>query len=139
MYTTSILHALLPHMLFQAMPIIPLSYYMLYRHIHCSIQHHLLQRVLLSFYTLLQPYLLSCMLAAPSHQLSPSLRATGTALLSLARRLLDLELFCLEPFSAQGSLRLCLTEDVKGEREISISSYGSSMEVVHVFIEYINY
>jgi hypothetical protein len=92
---------------------IPFSYYyMLHRHIHCSIQHHLLQRVLLSFYTLLQPYLLSSMLAAPSHQLSPS----------LARRLLDPVLFCPELRSALGSFSLFLMEDVHPEWGMSSSS-----------------
>jgi hypothetical protein len=118
-YTTNILFPE-THILFHSLPI-PFSYYMLHRHIHYSIQHHPLQHVLLSFYTLLQPYLLSSMPAAPSHRLSPFLPATEGKL-SLARRLLDPVFFYPELRSARGSLRLCLMEDVQGEWGIPSSS-----------------
>jgi hypothetical protein len=60
-------HILLPHYMLDY-PTYPFhTYYVLYRPIHCSIQHHPLQCVLLSFYTLLQHNLLSSMLGAPSH------------------------------------------------------------------------
>jgi hypothetical protein len=60
-------HILLPHYMLDYPTYLFHTYYVLYRHIHCSIQHHPLQRVLLLFYTLLQRYLLSSMLGASSH------------------------------------------------------------------------